>query len=147
MPRRLGVAHATVVKAVARLEREELVVSPPCRGVFVTPRGRVLAEHCRGGTETMYEFPRITSIDEATVRHDAEGIEHDVSEEMLAAFRRMMTSAPQQPAWCFLTLQTGRQYYKQHPAPHKLAWILEICQKSRHDRGNGRPRAKGAVLI
>jgi DtxR family transcriptional regulator, manganese transport regulator len=33
--RRLGVSHVSVVKAIARLKRDGLVVAPPYRGVFL----------------------------------------------------------------------------------------------------------------
>lgn len=48
--RRLGVSHATVIKALARLQRDSLVVSQPYRGVSLTQAGmdmvaRVRARH------------------------------------------------------------------------------------------------------
>src|SRR5262249_13408320 len=41
--RRLGVSHATAVKAIARLKRAGLATARPYRGVFLTERGRALA--------------------------------------------------------------------------------------------------------
>ena len=41
--RRLGVAHPTATKALARLKREGLAVSRPYRGVFLTPAGAAMA--------------------------------------------------------------------------------------------------------
>jgi DtxR family transcriptional regulator, manganese transport regulator len=45
--RRLGVSHGSVIKAIARLNRDGLVVAPPYRGVFLTAVGRALAERVR----------------------------------------------------------------------------------------------------
>ena len=52
--RRLGVSHATAIKAIARLKRAGLATARPYRGVFLTEKGRALAErvrlrHRRGG--------------------------------------------------------------------------------------------------
>src|SRR6476660_7609456 len=41
--RRLGVSHATAIKAISRLKREGLATSKPYRGVFLTTEGHDLA--------------------------------------------------------------------------------------------------------
>ena len=41
---RLGVAHPTALKCIARLKREGCVTSRPYRGVFLTPAGQAMAE-------------------------------------------------------------------------------------------------------
>src|SRR6201982_3558251 len=45
--RRLGVSHATAIKAIARLKREGLATARPYRGVFLTEKGEALAERVR----------------------------------------------------------------------------------------------------
>ena len=40
MAKRLGVSHATAIKALSRLKREGLVTARPYRGVFLTDAGR-----------------------------------------------------------------------------------------------------------
>src|ERR1700733_5364837 len=45
--RRLGVAHATVIKTIGRLKREGLAVAKPYRGVFLTASGEHLAARVR----------------------------------------------------------------------------------------------------
>src|SRR5690606_6346430 len=50
---RLGVAHPTVTKAVARLKREGLAISRPYRGVFLTEAGAALAEKVRARHRTL----------------------------------------------------------------------------------------------
>src|ERR1700721_3911363 len=47
--RRLGVAHATVIKTIGRLKREGLAVAKPYRGVFLTEQGESLADRVRWG--------------------------------------------------------------------------------------------------
>ena len=88
--RRLGVTHPTANKAVLRLKREGLVISRPYRGVFLTDAGQALAEASRRRHLTVEDFLVALGIDPDTARRDAEGIEHHVSEETLAAFARFV---------------------------------------------------------
>ena len=93
--RRLGVAHATVVKTVARLQREGLVSSQPYRAIFLTEKGRELALRSRRRHEVVVSFLRAIGISEETAQRDAEGIEHHVSEETLTAFEGIVRSLAQ----------------------------------------------------
>ena len=45
--RRFGVSHATAVKTIARLKRSGLATARPYRGVFLSEKGRALAERVR----------------------------------------------------------------------------------------------------
>lgn len=85
---RLGVSHVTVVRTVARLQREGLVVTRPYRSIHLTDRGRLLAEDSARRHEVVVRFLRALGISEPTAQADAEGIEHHVSGETLAAFAR-----------------------------------------------------------
>ena len=87
---RLGVSNATVTNAISRLQREGLVRSEPYRSIFLTQDGRDLAEHCRRRHSIVYRFLRALGVAEETARADAEGIEHHVSKETLAAFNRLL---------------------------------------------------------
>lgn len=87
---RLGVAHPTVVKAIARLQREGLVSSRPYRAIFLTEKGKELAARSKRRHEVVVGFLRAIGIGEETAQRDAEGIEHHVSDETLAAFERMI---------------------------------------------------------
>ena len=85
---RLGVTAATVNNTITRLQREGLVRSEPYRAIFLTefrPRPR------RGlppPTPDRDRVPARPGVGEATALRDAEGIEHHVSEETLAALER-----------------------------------------------------------
>ena len=52
--------------------------------------GRDLAEHCRRRHLIVYRFLRSLGVGEEVARVDAEGIEHHVSDETLAAFDRLL---------------------------------------------------------
>ena len=87
---RLGVAQPTVAKMLARLAAEGLVTRKPYRGVFLTDDGRRVADESRERHQTVEAFLRAIGVSAETARIDAEGIEHHVSSETLAAFRRAM---------------------------------------------------------
>jgi DtxR family manganese transport transcriptional regulator len=85
---RLGVTGATVTSTVARLQRSGLVHSEPYRSIFLTERGRALAEHCRRRHRIVLAFLRAIGVSDAAASTDAEGIEHHVSDETLEALER-----------------------------------------------------------
>ncbi len=88
--RRLGVSHATVVKTINRLQQNGLVLSPPYRSIFLTDAGRRVAEASRKRHQIVLEFLRTIGVSEETAQADAEGMEHHVSRETLAAFGRVI---------------------------------------------------------
>jgi DtxR family manganese transport transcriptional regulator len=92
LARRLGVSHVTVIRTVARLQRDGYVTAHPYRAIFLTEKGARLAEASRQRHETVLEFLRALGVPEQTAQTDAEGIEHHVSPETLAAFRHYTAS-------------------------------------------------------
>ena len=90
---RLGVAQPTVAKALRRLTAEGFVVQKPYRGVFLTELGESIARASRRRHETVEAFLLSLGVAPETARIDAEGIEHHVSEETLAAFRHSMAGS------------------------------------------------------
>ncbi|WGF87426.1 manganese-binding transcriptional regulator MntR [Marinivivus vitaminiproducens] len=88
--RRLGVAQPTVAKMLKRLGEEGLVVQRPYRGVFLTEEGQRLAETSRRRHQVVESFLLSLGVSEEVARNDAEGIEHHVSAETLAAFERFV---------------------------------------------------------
>jgi DtxR family transcriptional regulator, manganese transport regulator len=88
LARRLGVTHVTVIRTVARLQRDGYVSTRPYRSIFLTEKGTRLAEASRRRHDIVVEFLRSLGVPEASAQADAEGIEHHVSPETLAAFKR-----------------------------------------------------------
>lgn len=86
--RRLGVTHVTVTRTVARLQRDGLVTAKPYRSIFLTDAGRRLAEQARHRHEIVVAFLLSLGVSPAVAHADAEGIEHHVSRETLAAMER-----------------------------------------------------------
>jgi DtxR family transcriptional regulator, manganese transport regulator len=92
---RLGVTNATVNNTISRLQREGLVRSEPYRSIFLTDKGRDMAEHCRRRHQIVLRFLRALGVSEEVARIDTEGIEHHVSDETLAAFDRALRALHQ----------------------------------------------------
>jgi len=88
--RRLGVAHATVIKAIGRLKREGLAVAKPYRGVFLTEAGENLAARVRARHRVVVDLLLAVGVPSESAEADAEGIEHHVSDATLAAFARFL---------------------------------------------------------
>jgi DtxR family manganese transport transcriptional regulator len=81
---RLGISHVTVGKTVRRLAREGYVTALPYRSIFLTDKGRELAEASRRRHELVLAFLLALGVSPEAAEADAEGIEHHVSEETLS---------------------------------------------------------------
>ena len=90
LARRLGVTHVTVNRTLARLKRAGYVNTRPYRAIFLTDTGRKLAEESKRRHETVVAFLQSLGVSKKAALMDAEGIEHHVSPETLAAFKRLL---------------------------------------------------------
>jgi DtxR family manganese transport transcriptional regulator len=93
LARRLGVTHVTVVRTVSRLADEGLVTARPYRSIFLTEQGRDLAQRSRERHDIVVRFLEALGVSAETAAVDAEGIEHHVSAQTLAAFERFLRRA------------------------------------------------------
>lgn len=84
---RLGVSHVTVTKTIRRLQNEGLVTTEPYRSIFLTDKGKEMAERSAERHAIVLEFLQKLGVGALQAEIDAEGIEHHVSEETLAAMR------------------------------------------------------------
>ena len=89
LAQRFGVSHATVNKIVKRLQRDGLVTSRPYRSIFLTAQGSALADASRKRHQIVLNFLRAIGVSARNAELDAEGIEHYVSAEALAAFEKI----------------------------------------------------------
>src|SRR5271154_3926656 len=90
LARRLGVTHVTVNRTLARLKQAGYVNTRPYRAIFLTGAGRTLAEECKRRHQIVAAFLRKLGVSKKAAELDAEGIEHHVSPETLAAFERRL---------------------------------------------------------
>lgn len=86
----LGVTQPTVAKMLKRLAEDNLITQRPYRGVFLTGDGQKLAAMSRRRHQIVEAFLCRIGVDADVARNDAEGIEHHVSDETLAAFERFL---------------------------------------------------------
>ncbi len=86
----LGVTNATVNNTIQRLQRDGLVTSKPYRSIFLTDKGRELAEASRRRHEIVRDFLLALGVNSETAETDSEGIEHHVSDVTLQAFRQFL---------------------------------------------------------
>ena len=90
LARKLGVTHVTVNRTLSRLRQAGYVSTRPYRAIFLTDTGRKLAAESKQRHETVVAFLQSLGISQRAAQLDAEGIEHHVSPETLAAFERRL---------------------------------------------------------
>jgi DtxR family transcriptional regulator, manganese transport regulator len=88
--RRLGVAHPTVSKTIARLKREGLVTARPYRGIFLTEAGLAMARSVHQRHRLVVDVLLALGAPREAAEADAEGIEHYVSATTLRAFEAFL---------------------------------------------------------
>lgn len=85
---RFGVSNATVSKVITRLNREGYVINKPYRSLFLSDKGRDLAAACKERHEIVLRFLLKMGVPKDIAEFDAEGIEHHISAETLAIFKK-----------------------------------------------------------
>jgi DtxR family manganese transport transcriptional regulator len=90
LARSLGVSHVTASRTLQRLHRQGLVETAPYRSIFLTEAGRRLARESRDRHELVVRFLVSIGVPATVAESDAEGMEHHVSRETLAAFGRRL---------------------------------------------------------
>ena len=88
LARHFGVTGPTVNSIIRRLVREGLVESKPYRSIFLTDKGKLLADYCKKRHDIVYNFLIKIGVNENIAKNDAEGLEHHVSSETLSVFEK-----------------------------------------------------------
>ncbi len=88
----MQVSHVTVTRIISRLENEGLVERVPYGPMSLTSAGKGMAKNSRKRHKLMRDFLMAIGVPEETADHDAEGMEHHVSEQTLAAIRKFLKS-------------------------------------------------------
>ena len=79
----MDVSHVTVVRTIARLVREGLVIAEPYRPIRLTAEGEQLAVQSRQRHEIVLSFLLALGVRSAETARDAEGMEHHVGPNTL----------------------------------------------------------------
>lgn len=82
---RFGVAASTVTNTLARLKRDGLVEMEPYRSIFLTTAGQDMADSARRRHAIVVDFLLSLGVSREIAELDAEGLEHHLSDETLAA--------------------------------------------------------------
>ncbi len=84
---RFGVTAATVTNTLARLRRDGLIETQPYRSIFLTEQGRQVAAKSRARHLLVLDFLLSLGVSREVAEMDAEGLEHHLSPETLAAMK------------------------------------------------------------
>lgn len=87
----MEVSHVTVTRILSRLETEGLVVREPYGPVELSRSGRRLARASRARHDLVLKFLLALGVPKGAADHDAEGMEHHVSEATLKAMRAFLS--------------------------------------------------------
>ena len=93
----LGVSQASVSAMLKRLGGDGLVIYEKYRGVVLTPKGSDLAQYIIKRHEVLTRLLRHFGLDEDTIYHDVEGMEHHISAQTLKAFTLLVSELDQNP--------------------------------------------------
>lgn len=85
-----GVSHVTVSRTIDRLQRDGLVLTEPYRSIELTEEGRTMAQLSRERHGAVLALLSALGVPPDIAEEDAEGIEHHVGPETLAAFERFV---------------------------------------------------------
>ncbi len=85
----MGVSHVTVTRIIARLCKEGLVITEPRKPIHLTEPGQAMAKASRERHQAVLAFLRAIGVDKQQAQIDAEGIEHHVSSQTLAAIKEL----------------------------------------------------------
>ncbi|AIE84061.1 manganese-binding transcriptional regulator MntR [Fimbriimonas ginsengisoli] len=94
MADRLGISHVSVSRTLQRLKRDGYVTMEPYRSIFLTDKGKALAGAARERHDLVLRFLLALGVPAEVADTDAEGIEHHVSDETLAAMRKFLKPTP-----------------------------------------------------
>lgn len=96
--RNLGISQASVTNMLQRLDAEGLVKHEKYRGTVLTEEGHRIAKAIIERHETLTRFLRLFGIDEETIYHDVEGMEHHISKPTLKAISALVEKLEADPA-------------------------------------------------
>lgn len=107
----LGISQASVTNMLRKLDSEGLVNHEKYRGTVLTDEGHKIARAIIERHETLTRFLRLFDIDEETIYHDVEGMEHHVSRPTLAVIRAIADLLESDPSF----LDKARRKVEEQP--------------------------------
>lgn len=95
---RLKISQASVTNMVQRMDAEGLLKYEKYRGLVLTTAGEELAKNITQRHQLLTDFLKLLGIDDQTIYHDVEGMEHHISPPTLRAIETLTAHLERQPA-------------------------------------------------
>ncbi len=94
--KRLGVTKASTTSAMSSLADKKLVIYEPYKEIYLTAKGRNIAEATSKKHQTILAFfTQVLHIDPVTADLDACAIEHVISTDSVLAMKEYMDAVPE----------------------------------------------------
>lgn len=90
----LGISQPSVTGMIQRLSTLGLIAHRHYREIVLTSAGAEVATRIARRRTILETFLRTLGLDEETIRHDAEGMEHCISDATCDALQRRMKNTP-----------------------------------------------------
>jgi Mn-dependent DtxR family transcriptional regulator len=94
----LKISQASVTNMVQRLDAEGLLKYEKYRGLVLTASGEALAKNIAQRHQLLTDFFKLLGLDDETIYHDVEGMEHHISPPTLRAIEILTAHLERQPA-------------------------------------------------
>ena len=94
----LKISQASVTNMVQRLDADGLLKYEKYRGLALTPAGETLARNIASRHRLLSDFLKLLGLDDETIYHDVEGMEHHISPPTLRAIEALTAQLQRQPA-------------------------------------------------
>lgn len=95
---RLKISQASVTNMVQRMDGEGLLKYEKYRGLVLTTAGEELAKNITRRHQLLTDFLKLLGIDDQTIYHDVEGMEHHISPPTLRAIEALTANLQRQRA-------------------------------------------------
>lgn len=95
---RLKISQASVTNMVQRLDADGLLRYEKYRGLILTPAGEAVARNIARRHDILTEFLELLGLDDRTIYHDVEGMEHHISPSTLRVLEALTAQLRRRPA-------------------------------------------------
>jgi len=95
----LQISQASVTNMIQRLDGEGLLKYEKYRGLALTASGEALAKNITRRHQLLTDFFRLLGLDEDTIYHDVEGMEHHISPKTLRAIEALTALLNKNPTF------------------------------------------------
>ena len=85
----LAISQASVTNMIQRLDAEGFLRYEKYRGLSLTPAGEAVARSITHRHELLTDFLRLFGLNEETIYHDVEGMEHHLSPDTVRAIESL----------------------------------------------------------